>query len=131
LARSTAAAAGDSFAADSWAEFARGVFYVPGDITKSDSFGGLDEKLGEIESGAACDRVYYLSTAPRFYEPAILALGEHRMADESRGTRPSIPFLLSHLIPYCVAKRLLRTDKRQFCGLLVERTLDEPGLRRR
>ncbi len=87
LAVSTAAAAGDGFATDTWATFARRVFYVPGDITKSESFARLESQLGEIEGDAACDRVYYLSTAPRFYEPAILALGEHGMADESRGRR--------------------------------------------
>jgi glucose-6-phosphate 1-dehydrogenase len=87
LGESTAKAAGEAFAQDSWNAFAANVFYSPGDITDGPSFERLSKLLAEIEGDASRGRVYYLSTAPRFYEPAILALGEHGMADESRGSR--------------------------------------------
>jgi glucose-6-phosphate 1-dehydrogenase len=87
LAQSTAKMVGDDFEDLLWADFARNVYYHPGDLGQGDDFGRLSRFLGEIESSQDSERVYYLATAPRFYEPAIKNLGAHGLADESAGER--------------------------------------------
>jgi glucose-6-phosphate 1-dehydrogenase len=87
LAESTAEFAGEQFDAQTWAEFAPQIYYHPGDIGNPDDFAALGQFLDEIEGDQPCDRVYYLSTAPRFYEPAVKHLGQAGLADETAGTR--------------------------------------------
>ena len=72
---------------DSWNRFAATIHYQPGDIGVSADIGGLEARLREIEGGADADRVYYLATAPQFYEPVVAALGAHGMAAQDRGAR--------------------------------------------
>lgn len=86
LAGSTASFIGDAFDAARWQDFAANVFYHPGDIGDSAAFDRLAPFLGEIESGPA-PRVYYLATAPRFYEPAVEQLARAGLADERDGPR--------------------------------------------
>lgn len=74
--------AGDHFKADVWDDFADQVFYHAGDIGEAADFESLGEFLTELEGGADASRVYYLSTAPRFYEPAIEQLGKAGLACE-------------------------------------------------
>ena len=50
-------------------------------------FASLKMRLAEIEGSGTATRVYYLATAPRFYKPAVEALGRNGMAEESRGAR--------------------------------------------
>ena len=83
LAESTAKFVGKDFDADKWAAFAPQFFYHAGDIGNLDDFAALGRLLDEIEGGEPCGRVYYLSTAPRFYEPAVKHLGQAGLADES------------------------------------------------
>ncbi len=88
LKESTQKFAGESrFDADSWREFAANIYYQPGDIHIDDDFASLKTRLAEIEAGTATTRVYYLATAPRFYEPAVEALGRHGLTEESEGPR--------------------------------------------
>jgi len=75
LAESTARHVGPDFDRAAWDEFAPAVFYHPGDIARPESFRSLAGYLDELEGEDGADRVYYLSTAPRFYEPAIAQLG--------------------------------------------------------
>ena len=72
---------------DSWGRFAATIHYQPGDIGVADDIGRLEARLRELEGGADADRVYYLATAPQFYEPVVSALGEHGMASQDRGAR--------------------------------------------
>ena len=60
---------------------------MPGDIGQAEDFVKLGETLTELEGGTESDRVYYLSTAPRFYGPAAEQLGTSGLADESHGAR--------------------------------------------
>jgi glucose-6-phosphate 1-dehydrogenase len=83
LAESTAKFAGEEFDAAAWDAFAQGVYYHAGDIGNAGDFDALAKFLGEIEGGAASPRVYYLSTAPRFYEPAVDQLGRSGLAAEA------------------------------------------------
>ena len=82
LAESTAKFVGENFDAELWNEFSQQIFYHPGDIGVADDFAKLKGFLEEIEGGGEATRVYYLSTAPRFYEQAIGQLGDAGLACE-------------------------------------------------
>jgi glucose-6-phosphate 1-dehydrogenase len=85
LAATTAKFAGEEFDETAWAAFAENVFYHAGDIGQGDSFDHLRDFLAELDDGAATTRVYYLSTAPKFYAPAVEQLGRTGLAAESEG----------------------------------------------
>lgn len=74
---------------DQLTRFAEQLFYHPADITDPDSFGALAERLGSLENGPA-DRLYYLATAPRFFEAAVTHLGAAGMANGGNGRRDII-----------------------------------------
>ena len=75
LAHSTAEFLPESFDQKIWDKFATSIFYRAGNIDKTESFQRLKTELASIENNIPTDRVYYLSTAPKFYEPAITNLG--------------------------------------------------------
>jgi len=87
LAESTANFLGESFDAEKWEQFAKQVYYHQGDIGKADDFVALRAFLKELDAGESGLHLYYLATAPRFYEPAIEQLGHSGLADESSGPR--------------------------------------------
>ena len=87
LAESTCEFAGKRFERETWETFAPSIFYQPGDIGKQEDFAALSNTLDELEGGQESRRVYYLSTAPRFYGPAAQMLGAAGMADQSQGPR--------------------------------------------
>lgn len=82
LTESTSHFIGESFNAEIWNRFAANLFYQPGDIDNVEDFKNLRNTLHEIEGDEKPIRVYYLSTAPRFYEPAIAHLGQSGLASE-------------------------------------------------
>jgi len=87
LRESTAKHAGDEpFEEAAWAAFAPSIHYEPGDIDRQDDVARLGERLAALE-GAPATRVYYLATAPQFYEPVVAALGALGMADETVAPR--------------------------------------------
>ena len=83
LAEATAAALGDTFDPVVWAGLAPSIFYHAGDIGRGEDFQALGKFLGEIEGPEPAGRVYYLATAPEFFEPAITQLGTAHLADAS------------------------------------------------
>jgi len=89
LAESTAQFTDSQFDKKVWEQFARSVFYQPGDIAKAEDFQRLKSCLDEIEEpgDGECTRVYYLSTAPSLYEQAIAQLGAAGLAEETCGPR--------------------------------------------
>ncbi|MCH2115552.1 MAG: glucose-6-phosphate dehydrogenase [Pirellulales bacterium] len=87
LAKTTEEFAGEKFDAGQWAKFAKQIYYHQGDIGKEQDFQSLSQFLDEIEGCTRCSRLYYLSTAPRFYKPAIEQLGRSGLADENLGAR--------------------------------------------
>ena len=78
---------GGDFEASLWNKFAQNLFYHPGDIKKQDDFAALSRLLREIEKSDSNTRIYYLATAPEFYETAVLQLGRSGLADERGGPR--------------------------------------------
>jgi len=72
-----------------WEDFAKGLFYLPGDIDKPDSYQKLKEFLAELDEkrGTRGNRVFYLSVAPRFFGEAAQQLGAAGMLDEPRKQR--------------------------------------------
>jgi glucose-6-phosphate 1-dehydrogenase len=103
LAETTAKYAGETFDDELWQSFAEKIFYLAGDIGKREDFDRLkqfldDQRAAAIESPHVKhlkdteepeedQRIYYLATAPRFYQPAILHLGESGLANEQHGPR--------------------------------------------
>ena len=87
LGESTAKFAGKEFDSASWNEFAKSIFYQAGDIGESKNFAELAKRLDTLESGSDSARIYYLATAPQFYEPAVEHLGANGLAEESHGPR--------------------------------------------
>jgi glucose-6-phosphate 1-dehydrogenase len=65
-----------------WESFARGIFYVPGNINDPDAYRRMSEFLDQVdrERGTAGNRVFYLSVAPEHYGEAIRRLGAAGMA---------------------------------------------------
>src|SRR3954467_1773802 len=70
-----------------WAEFSKNIYYHPGDIGQADDFKALAKLLGELEQNRQGTRLYYLATAPQFYEEAVTQLGAAGLADEAGGPR--------------------------------------------
>jgi len=86
LGESTAKFLGEHFDRAAWNQFAPAIHYHPGDIGRAEDFQSLRACLEkDVEGGEDCTRVYYLSTAPRFYEQAVEHLGASGLADESQG----------------------------------------------
>ena len=72
----------DDFDDETWAEFAPRIFYVQGNLDTPDDYDGLLTFLEEHETGIA-NRLYYLATAPAFYEPIVEQLGRLNMTSEN------------------------------------------------
>jgi glucose-6-phosphate 1-dehydrogenase len=77
----------DGFEPDVWNAFASSIYYQPGDIETAIDFSALAKRLTELEGASGATRIYYLATAPRFYETAAEQLGASGLADESQGIR--------------------------------------------
>jgi glucose-6-phosphate 1-dehydrogenase len=87
LRTSTTKYLGTNFDPAVWDSFAQNIYYHPGDIGQADDFAKLRTLLKEIEKSDKSTRVYYLATAPRFYEPVVRHLGCSGLADEANGPR--------------------------------------------
>ncbi|MFV1967165.1 MAG: glucose-6-phosphate dehydrogenase [Pirellulaceae bacterium] len=87
LRESTARYVKDDFRSADWESFAPSLYYHAGDVTEPSDFMSLAEFLKQLEGECGATRVYYLSTAPRFYEPAIDHLGDAEMACDDCSSR--------------------------------------------
>lgn len=87
LQQTTAEYVGDEFDEDSWRKLAENVHYFPGDVDDSARVGELAAYLDQLEQGETSIRIYYLATAPQFFEPTIDALGRAGLACESASPR--------------------------------------------
>lgn len=65
----------DAFDRSSWDQFAKALHYHAGDMNHAPDFDSLHKHLTELEGGASgVTRVYYLATAPQFYEETVARL---------------------------------------------------------
>ncbi len=87
LAKAVARFVGSDFDPGLWDKFSQNIYYHPGDIGRVEDFTTLAKLLREIEQAANSTRVYYLATAPQFYEQAVEQLGRAGLADENGGQR--------------------------------------------
>ena len=87
LTESTQKFAGEHFDSKLWSAFADSIFYQPGNLDQDADLASLARFLDELEEGASTTRIYYLATAPQFYQETVTRLGVSGMADESRGPR--------------------------------------------
>ena len=87
LGESTSKFLGSEFDEKSWQRFAPSLHYQPGDINRPADFEALHARLHALERAAEVTRVYYLATAPQFYEEVVERLGGSNLADEVNGPR--------------------------------------------
>jgi glucose-6-phosphate 1-dehydrogenase len=87
LGESRASLIGARFDRSAWEGFAASIYYQAGDILQTDDFAALGRFLDQLEGEAGVTRIYYLATAPQFYEPAIAHLGWSGLASEAQGVR--------------------------------------------
>ena len=77
--------AGD-FDQATWDEFSKLLWYSPGDLTKPEDYDALHKFLYKVEKKNA-NRLYYLATAPAFFELAVTNLHKMNMTSEEDGWR--------------------------------------------
>ena len=87
LAETTAKFSGKRFDPDAWKRFAPLLHYQPGDLQSDDDFDALHARLVRLEDADRVVRVYYLATAPQFYEEAVGRLGASGLAIQAHGPR--------------------------------------------
>jgi glucose-6-phosphate 1-dehydrogenase len=78
--------AAHKFADTEWAEFAKRLFYRPGNSTNPADFSRLAQSLTELENRPV-DRLYYLATSPRFFTEIVAGLGRVGLTAETEGWR--------------------------------------------
>ncbi len=76
---------GDACRPDEWNAFARGIHYIPGNVSTPDDGARLHRQLRELESGHSSGRLYYLALAPALYSAAIASLGAAGLANQDHG----------------------------------------------
>lgn len=88
---------GHDFTEEQWRQFAPHIHYHAGDSTKSEDFGDIKKRIYSLaeEHDAGDNVLFYLSLAPRLYDPTIQNIGAHNMVTEgkawcsiNRTTRP-------------------------------------------
>ena len=79
----------DTYDPAQWESFSPRLSYFQGNLTTEEDFVRLATHLHNIDEGKS-NRLYYLATAPSFFEPAIAYLGAAGLAAES--SAPSTPW---------------------------------------
>jgi glucose-6-phosphate 1-dehydrogenase len=74
---------------DLWNDFAKGIFYSPGNIDKPEDYQKLKELLSQLDEqrGTRGNRVFYLSVAPNFFGEATQQLGAAGMLADPKKQR--------------------------------------------
>jgi glucose-6-phosphate 1-dehydrogenase len=72
---------------DVWESFSKGLFYLPGDSQKPETYEELRDFLGQLddERGTEGNRIYYLSSSPSLFPTIVEHLGEAGMNREENG----------------------------------------------
>ncbi|MBA3792430.1 MAG: glucose-6-phosphate dehydrogenase [Rubrobacter sp.] len=77
----------DSVSEDVWASFSKGIFYLPGDSKKPETYEELKGFLKKLdaERGTSGNRIFYLSSSPSLFPAIVERLGEAGMNREEDG----------------------------------------------
>ncbi len=75
------------WSADSWASFAKRLFYAQGDATKPDGLSHLAEWLKKAEAGKGGRRLFYLAVSPDLYSGIVKNLAGAGLLSEEGGWR--------------------------------------------
>lgn len=67
-----------------WDAFSPKISYFQGNLTAEGDFNKLAEYVDDLDAGTS-NRLFYLATAPSFFEPAIAHLGSAGLAEELEG----------------------------------------------
>jgi glucose-6-phosphate 1-dehydrogenase len=72
---------------DVWESFSKGIFYLPGDSKKPETYEELKGFLKQLdaERGTEGNRIYYLSSSPSLFSTIVERLGEAGMSEEEDG----------------------------------------------
>src|SRR5215218_1051712 len=72
---------------DVWESFSRGIFYLPGDSKKPETYEELKSFLKQLdeERGTEGNRIYYLSSSPSLFPTIVERLGEAGMNKGENG----------------------------------------------
>ena len=76
----------DGFDAGAWDEFSASLFYARGDLNTPDDYDKLHHFLYDIEKKNA-NRLYYLATAPSYYDAVVTNLHQVGMSSQEDGWR--------------------------------------------
>jgi len=87
LAESVQKFAAKDWQQQSWDDFARRIFYVPGDAAKPGGLDRFQQWLRDAEGTSGGRRLYYLSVAPQLYADIATRLGEASLSKEEGGWR--------------------------------------------
>ena len=73
---------------DIWESFSNGIFYMPGDSKKSETYDELKGLLKKLdrERGTQGNRAFYLSSSPSLFPAIVQHLGEAGMNEENDGS---------------------------------------------
>lgn len=98
-----------------WDDFAKGLFYCPGDIDNPESYETLKALLSELDDkrGTRGNRVFYLSVAPRFFAEAAQQLGKAGMLRDPAKQRLVIEKPFGHDLS---SAQILNRVVRQVCS---------------
>jgi len=77
----------DSVSEDVWESFSKGIFYLPGDSKKPETYEELKGFLKKLdaERGTSGNRIFYLSSSPSLFPAIVERLGEAGMNREEDG----------------------------------------------
>jgi glucose-6-phosphate 1-dehydrogenase len=72
---------------DVWDSFSHGIFYMPGDSKKTETYDELKELLKKLDSerGTQGNRAFYLSSSPSLFPDIVEHLGEAGLNEEEDG----------------------------------------------
>ena len=77
----------DEFSEDVWESFSKGLYYLPGDSKKSETYDELKDFLKKLDEdhGTAGNRIFYLSSSSSLFPTIVEHLGEAGMNEDAGG----------------------------------------------
>ncbi len=80
------------FEQETWDRFANSLYYLPTDVSKAEDLGNVNNKLAELKDkhGTQGNHIFYLSTAPSLYGPAIKGFAAAGLLKRAKPPRCSV-----------------------------------------